>query len=63
MMKKQKYQVGLFYQTPTGKAGAKNYIISADDENKALKIAEKKFMQGKKGKGYKIQGGDVQKKT
>jgi hypothetical protein len=62
MAKKQKYMVGIFYQTPTGRAGAKNYILLAENEGKALKLAEKRFMRDKKGKGYKVHGGDVQVK-
>lgn len=59
--KQEKYNVGLYYRTPSGRVGAKNYTITAKDEGHAMKIAEKQFLKGKKGKGYKIQGGDAQK--
>lgn len=59
MSKQKKYHVGLYYQTPTGKAGAKNFRVAAKNETEAEKKARKLFMQGKAGKGYKIQGGDV----
>lgn len=58
---KKRFHVGLYYQTPTGRAGAQNYTIEdAKSEDDALKIARKRFLKNRKGKGYKIQGGDAQ---
>jgi hypothetical protein len=58
---KKRFHVGLYYQTPTGRAGAQNYVIdNAKSEDDALRIARKRFLKNRKGKGYKIQGGDAQ---
>lgn len=58
---KKRFRVGLYYQTPTGRAGAQNYTIDgAKSEDDAIKIARKRFLKNRKGKGYRIQGGDAQ---
>ena len=61
-MKKAKshsYQVTLFYATPTGRPAHKNYKVEAGNEQEAEAAARKKFRAQKKGKGYRINGGDV----
>ncbi|GAA0892605.1 hypothetical protein GCM10009122_22840 [Fulvivirga kasyanovii] len=61
-MKKAKshsYQVTIFYATPTGRPSHKSYKVEAEDEKEADSKARKKFRAQKKGKGYRINGGDV----
>ena len=53
------FLVGIYYQTPTGRAGAVNIRLKAKNSDQAERKARKQFMRGKKGKGYKIHGGDV----
>jgi len=54
----RKFLVGIYYKTPSGRVGAKNYTVWADSIRNAQKKAEKKFWGGK-GKEYSIQGGDA----
>jgi len=50
------YLVGVFYKTPNGNVGAKNFTIKAKNEDAAMEEGRKRIK--KRGKGYKIQGGD-----
>lgn len=61
-MKKTKgkmFHVGLFFKTPSGRAGAKNYTIGGVHSAKeAVSSAKSRLRQEKKGR-YKIKGGDA----
>ncbi|MBL6446410.1 hypothetical protein JMN32_08830 [Fulvivirga sp. 29W222] len=56
---KHQYQVSIFYSTPTGRPAHISYKLEAKDEQQAEKLARDKFYNTRKGKGYKINGGDV----
>lgn len=51
-----KYQVTVFYTTPTGRAAHKSFKVLAGNEEQAGERATGKYRKGKKGKGYRITG-------
>lgn len=58
MAKLKKYQVGVFYQTPSGNAGSITKTVKAENEKEATKQVEAIIRKKKHGKYYKIHGGD-----
>ncbi|MDD5013515.1 MAG: hypothetical protein PHW73_00250 [Atribacterota bacterium] len=59
--KLQKFQVGVFYQTPAGNAGSITRTVRAKNEIEATKQVEAIIRKKKNGKYYKIHGGDCWK--
>ena len=59
MAKLHQYLVSIYYTTPTGRPAHTSMKLKAENEEKAEQVARKKFRNRRKGKGYKINGGDT----